>query len=311
MANELASFNPTAIPAHARTESALMKALTGGAGATSKRISIEGGVFRLIAGGKEVAAIPDRHLDVVLVAAAPHISRTFYMSTFVKGQAAAPDCWSADGERPDESAKNKQSDRCATCPQNVKGSGQGESRACRFNQRLAVVLANDLEGDVLQFTASATTIFGKEDNGNRPLQAYARWLAAQSINSEALVTRMKFDLNATAPKLFFEPVRWLNADEFAICQEKGQSDAAKQAVTLTVAQTDGVPAPAMNIPGTPPAGATAPKAAPKAVAKAKVEEPAAEEPEEPAKRKEAPAATAPKKPTNLAAVISDWFADDE
>lgn len=307
MANEIASFNPTAIPAHARTESALMKALAGGGSLGSKRISIEGGVFRLIAGGKEVAAIPDRHLDVVLVAAAPHISRTFYMSTFVKGQAAAPDCWSADGERPDGSAKNRQSDRCATCPQNAKGSGQGDSRACRFNQRIAVVLANDLNGDVLQFTASATTIFGKEDNGNRPLQAYARWLAAQSINPEALITRMKFDLNATAPKLFFEPVRWLNADEFAICQAKGQSDEAQKAITMTVAQADGVGAAApMNIPGTPPAGATAPKAKP-----APEPEAAAEEPEEPAKRKEAPAATAPKKPANLAAVISNWDADDE
>jgi hypothetical protein len=300
MANEL-TFNPAQVPAFARSaQSAISKALAGNAGNSTKRISIEGGVFRLIASGKEVAAIPDRHLDVVIVAAAPGVGRTFYAGTYVKGQASGPDCWSADGERPDASITSPQSDRCVNCDKNAKGSGQGDSRACRFSQRLAVVLANDIKGDVLQITAPATSIFGKEEGGNRPLQAYARWLGAQSIAPEALVTRMKFDLKATAPKLHFEASRWLTDDEYAVCQEKGQSDAAKQAITMSFAQTDKVAAPApLALPGKPPKAAKA--------------EPAAEEEatEEPTKRKEAAPATAPKKAANISSVIDNWEADDE
>jgi hypothetical protein len=97
-----------------------------------------------------------------------------------------------------------------TCPQNIKGSGQGESRACRFNQRLAVVLANDLNGDVLQLQLPATSIFGKAEGDNHPLQSYARLLAAQSISPEMVVTRMKFDTQKESPKLFFKPFALVN-----------------------------------------------------------------------------------------------------
>lgn len=305
MANEISTFNPARIPSFARNaQSAISKALVGNAGADAKRISIEGGVFRLISGGKEIAAIPDRHLDVVIVAAAPSIGRTFYAGTYVKGQATGPDCWSADGDRPDESIENPPAERCVSCPNNVKGSGNGDSRACRFSQRLAVVLANDIAGDVLQITAPASSIFGKEDGGNRPLQAYARWLGAQSIAPEALVTRLKFDLNATAPKMFFEPARWLNDEEYATCQEKGASEAATRAVTMAFAKPEpAVAAPApIALPGKPPKAARALPA------------PAAEEtadaPEEPSKRKGA-APAAPKQAASIASIIDNWDADDE
>ena len=306
MTNEVTTFNPTRVPTFARNvQSALSKALVGSAGASAKRISIEGGVFRLISGGKEVAAIPDRHLDVVIVAAAPGVGRTFYAGTYVKGQASGPDCWSADGERPDASIENPPADRCISCPNNVKGSGSGDSRACRFSQRLAVVLANDIEGDVLQITAPATSIFGKEEGGNRPLQAYARWLGAQSIAPEALVTRLKFDLKATAPKMFFEPARWLTDEEYAVCQEKGASEAAKQAITMSFAKqepTVAAPAP-IALPGKQPKAARA--------LPAPAADEAADAPEEPTKRKEAAPATAPKRAASISSVIDNWDADDE
>jgi hypothetical protein len=263
-----------------------------------KRISTKGGVFRLIAGGKEVAAIDDRHLDVVIVNAAPKVSRTFYAGQFVEGQATAPNCWSADGDLPDSSIKEPQSKSCATCPQNIKGSGQGDSRACRFSQRLAVVLANDIEGDVMQLTLAATSIFGKEDGDKRPLQAYARYLAAQSISPETLVTRLKFDTKAAVPKLFFQPVRWLDDAEFETVSAKGLTEDAKRAVTMTVSQTDGVKPLALE--------------GKKPEAKA-VETEAVEEVDEPEVRKETKAkpTAVPKKAGNLASVVDNWDADDE
>lgn len=302
--SNVALFSGSNVPAFAKKAqlSDLAKSLAGGGGTGGgKRISIKGGVFRLLVDGKEVAAIDERHLDVVIVNAAPKIGRTFYLKSYNPDNPAGPDCWSADGETPDASSANPQSDRCATCPQNVKGSGQGESRACRFSQRLAVVLANDIEGNVMQLQLPATSIFGREEGDKRPLQAYARYLAAQNVSPEMLVTRMQFDTKSESPKLFFKPARWVTDDEFEAITRQGQTDDAKRAITMTVAKTDKVEAPApMAIEGSKPKAA-----------KPKAEEPVAEEEENapPTKRKsksDEPAATG--KP-NLAKLAAEW--DDE
>jgi hypothetical protein len=135
---------------------------------------------------------------------------------------------------------------------------------------------------------------------------------------------MKFDTKAEAPKLFFAPTRWLTDDEYPIAVSQGESDDAKKAVTLTVAQADGVKAAPMAIPGAAPKPVAKPmgemmdeddtaamaevKAAkPKAKAKA---EPVAEADDEPEVRKEtAKAAAVPAKKSKLADIVSDW--DDE
>ena len=317
-------FNQSNVPAFARNNelSETAKALTGG-GSNTKRISIKGGVFRLIAGGKEIASVDDRHLDVVIVRAAPKVSRIFYAGSYDADKIVRPDCWSNDGEKPDASVKEPQNSTCMGCPQNEAGSGQGNSRACRFQQRLAVVLANNMEGDVLQLTLPATSVFGKEDGDKRPLQAYARFLAAQTppVNPEQIVTRMKFDTKAESPKLFFAPVRWLTDDEYPTVVTQGDSAEAKAAVTMTVAQADSVKAAPMNIAGKAPAAVakTAPVVdtssddedeAPAPKAKAAKTKPAADENDEPEVRKEAPKASAvPAKKSKLADIVSDW--DDE
>lgn len=310
--NQVTVFNPKSnVPAFARKGelSSIAKALMGGGAGGGKRISVKGGVFRLVVDGKEVQAIEDRHLDVVLVNAAPKIARTFYMTTFDENAVTAPDCWSADGDKPDPTAKNKQSDACATCPQNVKGSGQGDSKACRYSQRVAVVLANDMEGDVLQLSLAATSIFGKAEGENRPLQEYARWLAAQGVDPGALVTRLRFDTKAATPKLFFKPMRWLEEDEYAICQKQGQSDDALKAITMTVAQMDKAPEPAAQDEDAepPPPPPKSKKAAPAPAPAAEPEEPAEEAP--PVKRAaKPPAAVAPAK-SSVADLVNQW--DDE
>ena len=293
MSKELTAFNPSKLPAFAKTIeiSDLARSLSGG-GSFGKRISVKGGVFRLMSGSDEVAAIEDRHLDVVIVQAAPKISRTYYAGSYEEGASKAPDCWSADGEKPDASAKEAQASNCASCPQNAKGSGQGDSRACRFSQRLAVVVADDIAGDIMQLTLSATSIFGKEEGDKRPLQAYARFLAAQSISPETVVTRLRFDTKAAVPKLFFQPMRWLSEDEYEIVKEKSESKEAKQAVTMSVSQSAGTK-----------------KAAP-ALAAPKEEEESFDEPE---KRKPTvkPSAVPKKKTGDLASVVDEWDTDDE
>jgi len=323
--SNVALFNPSQVPAFARKAemSDIAKALAGGgAGASGKRVSIKGGVFRLISDGKEIAAVDERFLDVVIVKAAPKVARVFYAAKYDKdATATAPDCQSNDGDKPDPKSKAKQSDTCASCPQNVAGSGQGNSRACRYQQRLAVTLANNIEGDVMQLSLPATSIFGKEEGDNRPLQAYARWLVAQGVDPSTVVTRMKFDTASESPKLFFKAMRWLTDDEFAEATKQGDTAEAKKAITMDAAGMDmGKPADALK--GKAPAAKAAPAPeveeedeapAPKPKAKAKpapVVEVADEEDEEPVVKKAAaakPTAVPGKKA--LADVVADW--DDE
>ena len=302
--SNVAVFNPAAVPAFVKARgelSAVAKALAGGAGGGGgKRISIKGGVFRLLASGKEIAAIDERFLDVVIVNSAPKVSRVFYMAKYEADKVVAPECWSQDGDKPSADVSAPQATTCAECPQNIAGSGNGNSRACRYQQRLAVVLANDMEGDILQIPLPATSIFGKEDGDNRPLQAYARWLVAQNIDPTEVVTRLRFDTKSESPKLFFKTMRYLTDDEYPICSEKGASVEAKQAVTMTVAKTDNVTKVSEPIQGTKPKAAKA-KAAPA---------PVAEEADEPVVRKEEKKPSAvPAQKANLADMVDDWDAE--
>jgi hypothetical protein len=306
-------------PSFAKSKSAIAKALDGTLNSGIKRLSIKGGVFRYIAGGQEIGKITDRFVDLVLVNAAPHVSRTLYLKEYDgDAKAEAPDCWSVDGTKPDAKARNKQHENCVNCPKNQKGSGKGESRACRFNQRLAVVLGNDVGGEVLQLQLPATSLFGEgSKEAGATLQGYYKALAARSINPAALVTRVQFDTDKESPTLGFTAMRWLSQDEYDTAVRQGDSETAIRAITMTVFEADGVDVEAaVQLPsGTPPTQTQAPAvvapttAIQKAAAKAKpaaVVEPA--EPPEPVVRKATDVSKAPN--DKIAALLTE-FADDE
>ena len=212
-----------------------------GGGLGARRISIKGGVFREFIGGKEYRVSEERSMNVVIVKAAPKVSRIFYSGSYVEGETVSPTCWSSDSQRPDEKVKSPQSATCLTCPKNIKGSGQGESRACRYQQRLAVVLDNEVaKKEVYQLVLPPTSVFGDGEKGKLPLQAYARHLKNHGTPITGVVTEMRFDTASPTPKLVFKPVRPVSEEEYHIVQELKDSPEAISAVTLTVAQTDGV-----------------------------------------------------------------------
>jgi hypothetical protein len=289
MSNELSVLG-SGLPSYLKEVEldATTRALMGSGGTGGmKRISIKGGVWRMMVNGKEVAKNEERAMNVVVVAAAPKVSRTFYAGTYSEGgEAKAPDCWSADGEVPDAKASAPQASRCVDCAQNAKGSGQGDSRACRFSQRLAVVLANDLEGEVMQLTLPASSIFGAGEPGKWPLQTYAKMIGSKGVPITAVVTEMRFDTEAATPKITFKPLRVLDSDEHEMAITQGKSDKAQKAITMTVSDTDGVK----------------PKlSAPKKVEQAPADEVVAEPVKRVAKKDEAPA---PKK--DISKILSDW-----
>jgi hypothetical protein len=298
MGSEVSLFGGN-LPAHLRAKAAALsetaRALMGSGGG-GKRISIKNGVWRLLDNGKEIAQVEERYLDVVILKAAPKVSRVLYLGKYDSANSTPPDCWSANGDVPDASIKDPQSSTCATCEQNVAGSGKGDSRACRFQQRIAVVTATDLiengkEANVMNFTVPATSLFGKADGDKRPLQEYARWLGAQKASPEMMVTRMRFDTSddTEGQKVVFKAMRWLEQDEFDAVEVLAESEDANKAITMTVAQADGVAKPADAVEGAAPK----PKAKAKPAAddapapKAKAKPAAADEEEAPAPKTKA------------------------
>jgi hypothetical protein len=280
------------LPAHLKNLQldATTKALMGGSSGSSgggKRISIRGNVFRMMVDGKEIAQNEDRAMAIIIAAANANVSRTFYAGAYQEGQAMAPACWSNDGVTPDIKSEQPQASKCATCPQNIKGSGQGDSRACRFSQRLAVLLENDIRGDIYQLTLPAQSIFGAAENGKMPLQAYAKFLGSHGLPVTAVVTEMRFDTASATPRLTFKAVRPLTEEELAMAQEKGQSAEAKSAVAATAAQMDGATK-------STPVAVEAPKEQPNVAAEA------VEEIAEPTKRTKKAA------PKDVADILDDW-----
>ncbi len=218
------------------------KLLSGsGGGAQNRRISIKGGKYRMMVNGEQVSVSKDDKMNVVIVDAA-HLARTYYEGEYNPDDPQPPACWSDDTQVPAKDVGGgKQSDRCMNCKQNISGSGQGKGKACRFSQRLAVVIEGELD-KVYQIQLPATSVFGdpKENGGKMGLQAYAKYLQAHNTPAIAVVTEMCFDENSEVPKLSFKPIRPLSEDELEGVVALKETSEVHNAITRTVAQTDGV-----------------------------------------------------------------------
>lgn len=313
-----------------------------GGGGSYKRISIRGGKFRLIENGEQVSVSKENAMEIIVVSASP-VVRQYYEGDYdAKADKSPPVCWSDDSNshKPSKNVPEDQrmASSCNDCPKNVKGSGQGNSRACRFSQRLAVTLPGDLE-TIYQLSLPATSLFGEAERGLYPMQGYARLLKSHKMPISAVVTEMSFDEDSEVPKLFFKPTRPLNEDEMPVVLKVAKSKEAEQAVTMTVSQADGVQAlPEAEAEDKPKAKSTKPKAEAKkekpkakvedeeedevaklkrqlAEAEAKATKPAAEEesdePDEPTKVEKAKPDSEESGEGKLANILSGWDDDDD
>jgi hypothetical protein len=272
-------------------------ALAGGIGG-QRRISIKGGVFREMIGNKEVRTSDDRAINVIIIKAAPTLHRTYFEGAYVEGQNASPTCWSSNNQTPDAAVPEdqKQARKCMDCPQNIKGSAsQGDGRACRYQQRIAVLLEGETaKREVYQVICPSTSVFGDGEKGKLPLQAYGRHLNANNTPVAAVITEMRFDTSSPTPKLIFKPVRPITEDEYEDVEATRNSPEAEEAIRLSVViKPKDEEAPA----------APAPKTA-KVAKAAAVEKVEAEEVEEP-KKVEKKSATATAAPA-LSDLVDSW-----
>lgn len=260
-----------------------------------KQISIRGGVWRMIVGGEEVAKNEDRSMNFVVIAAGKGITRTFYAEKYEEGKDVKPSCWSAEGEKPNAEVPNPQASSCATCPQNIEGSGEGKSRACRYSKRLAVALENDITGNIYRMSIPAKSYFGKPDGDKMPLQAFGKFLAGHGIPITGIVTEARFDTSEAVPVLKFRAVRPLTREEWDEAKAQSQTEDARQAIDFKMVPSKtetGNSAPALPAAFKEPAATQEAKVA------------------EPVKRttKKAEASAAPK---DVSSILADWGTDDD
>ena len=210
------------VPVAAAQNNDRLKALLGdlGGAAGPDKISIKGGKFRKIVGGVETYVHDRFFLDVVILGAVPYVSRVFYKGKFVDGANTPPTCSSDNGLDSNAQVEERQSDKCATCAQNQKGSktnNQGKAGvACGFRKQLAVMIWGDQEAKVYLLYLPAASIFGdgKPAQGQLSFQKYVQLLVQRGIDPLSIVTRLQFDMSTEYPALLFSPA--LTHDNTAI-----------------------------------------------------------------------------------------------
>lgn len=272
--------------------SALTKQLAGTTG--TPRIVPKNGIFRKVVGGEEMGKVKG-NINVVIVNASPKVGRIFYMKQWTPdSEPSAPDCFSNDGQAPDPKAENPQSDRCDSCPQNIKGSGQGNSKACRYSRRLALVLEEDfgtaLEGKVYQMNLASKSLFGESIGDNtHTFENYTKYLANNGKSLDYVVTQISFNENNDNQSVLFTPTRFINKSEYEVTSKVAPE--TQKLVIMTPYQADASGR-------APKLAAPAPKAAVPVTEDDAVEEPVKRE------SKAKPEAPAAKK--DLASVVKAW-----
>ena len=264
------------------------------------------GTFKRMINGEQIGNAIRGEFNAIIVDALPKVSRTFYAGKYdPNAKATLPDCWSNLGDKPEASASNKQHSNCADCPQNVKGSGDNGGRACRFQRRIAILIAGDPTGEVYQFNVPAKSLFGKGNGNVHPFESYVKYLLANGESPDTVVTNISYDLNADSMELLFTPLRGISDEEYALVVAAQADPETKKYVQLTVT----------------PSAADGAKAAPKQEEPKPEPKPAVTRSEEPDDEDEAPAEPVKRsaKPTtveetpaatgDLASIVSAWGDD--
>lgn len=291
-----------------RRESRRMDKMASSSSGGLRRIQLSNGrTFKRIVSGEQIGKAVPNQLDVIVVDWLTEPSRKFYAGAYdPNAKATLPDCWSNDGVVPEAGAKNKQAPSCAACPKNVKGSGSGgKGKACRYERRLAVLVAGDPSGDIYQIAIPGASLFSDNDGNIYGFEGYKKFLMANGEALDTVVTRIIYDAEADTAKVGFKAVRHLTETE-ADFVDAAQDDPATEAYTkLTVAAVDGAKeeGPAKKKP-------LALESAPKTVASNPFGDDDEEEEQAPVKRTSKPKATAEVKP-ELAAVMGKWLEDED
>lgn len=169
--------------------------------------------------------------------------RAYYEGAYDPNKISLPKCWSDDGYVPNADVKEKQSDKCETCPWAMKGSKTTDQNkavtACSQHRMIALVPAHDLSFQPLRLKIAITSDW----DGQSPDHEAAGWFgfnnytdmlrSKQVPHTAKLVTKIKFDPKTAYPKLLFSPDRWLTPDELVTVIPVVQSAEVKSLIDGT------------------------------------------------------------------------------
>jgi len=273
-----------------------------------KRIVPKNGIFRKTVGGEEMGKVKG-NVNAVIVNASPAVGRIFYAKQWSPdAEPTAPDCFSNDGRAPDAGSANPQADRCDSCGQNIKGSGQGNSKACRYSRRIALVLEEDfgtsLEGSVYQMNLASKSLFGESVGDNtHTFENYSKYLSNNGKSLDYVITQISFNEDNDNQSVLFTPTKYINKTQYAVTSKVANTPEVLKMVVMTPYQADMSGKPA-KLEAPKPLGEAFEKEDAKALSKAR-----AEAIDEPIKR---PAKTAPAPVTkkDLDSVVKAW-SDEE
>lgn len=219
----------------------LTKQLAGNSGV--RRIVPKNGIFRKVVGKEEMGKVKGS-MNAIIVNASPHVGRIFYIKQWSPdAEPTAPDCFSNDGISPDAGSQNPQASRCDSCPQNIKGSGMGNSKACRYSRRIAMVLEEDfgtsLEGQVYQMNLASKSLFGEGSGDNtHTFENYTKYLANNGKSLDYVVTQLSFNEDNDNQSVLFTPARFINKTEYAVTSEVVKKPEVQKMVVMTPYQAD-------------------------------------------------------------------------
>jgi hypothetical protein len=242
MGTQIIEFEGNALPAHLRGGQdadtvALAALLSGGI----KLLSIAGKVFTVVTGKEREVVMrkdddetPAAYVDLVVLRANTHYTKTYYAKQYDQSDnAAKPDCFSIDGKTPDPSSESIQAKTCAACPHNVFGS-KGKGKACQDNLRLAVAQADALNDPMmLRLPPTSFGPFG---------EACAAILQRGGAVHKALL-RFKFDPESETPRLLVRPVGWLTPEMSATVDAIREEPPVLRMLTVSAEKTIALPAP--------------------------------------------------------------------
>ncbi|MCE5387959.1 MAG: hypothetical protein K0041_05190 [Acidithiobacillus sp.] len=193
--------------------------------------------FSIVESGLEPEVItgadgkPVDHIDVVILGTNPGEYKTYYADSYdpKAKEKGAPVCFSNNGIAPHPAAKQPQSDKCASCRQNVFGSKiteQGKkSKACSMSKRLLVVSADDLQGPIYMLNASYMALPG--------FNAMVGELLAGGLPLPAVVVRVALDDNVDVPVFTFNPIAVLDEKDLGIVAARLDEQNVKEFVEGT------------------------------------------------------------------------------
>lgn len=221
--------------------SELTRQLAGRSGV--KRIVPKNGIFRKMVGGEEMGKVKG-DLDTIVVNASPHVGRIFYAQAWTPdADPTAPDCFSNDGRTPDAGSTNPQAERCDSCNQNIKGSGQGNSKACRYSRRIALTLVEDfgtsLEGSVYQMNLASKSLFGDGAGDNtHTFENYTKYLSNNGKSLDYVVTQISFNEENDNQSVMFTPTRYIVKNEHVVVSKVAALPEVQKMVVMTPYQAD-------------------------------------------------------------------------